>query len=174
MLLQGTVLLGQLSEQSCFQVDISPEFGKFSVAFLGTFDKNGKVLWYFFLNWELFGSFFGCFWQICRNSVLFWELFQHFGIIWKLFGAFLTNFEIAQNFLRYFLCYFLKNSEFGRTSEFREQGTALFQRGDQEGCCCRELSTYWIKESVKHERGAGFRKEIKSAHGQLILCFRKL
>ena len=70
---------------------------------------------------ELFGSFFGCFWQICRNSVLFRELFQRFGIIWKLFGAFLTNFEIAQNFL----CYFLENSEFGRNPKFREKGTAL-------------------------------------------------
>ena len=54
---------------------------------------------------------------------------QRFGIIWKLFGAFLTNFEIAQNFLWYFLCYFLKNSEFLRTPEFREQVTALVSRG---------------------------------------------
>ena len=37
----------------------------------------------------------------------------------------MTNFEIAQNFLCYFLCYFLKNSKFGRTPEFREQVTAL-------------------------------------------------
>ena len=107
--------------QSCYQIEISPEFGSFSGAFLGTFDKNKKVLWYLKKKWELFGSFFGCFWQICRNSVLFRELFQCFGIIWMLFGAFLTNFEIAQNFL----CYFLKNSEFGRTPEFREQVTAL-------------------------------------------------
>ena len=57
--------------------------------------------------------------------MLFRELFQRFAIIWKLLGAFLTNFEIAQNFLCYFLCYFLKNSEFGRTPEFWEQGTAL-------------------------------------------------
>ena len=61
--------------------------------------------------------------------MLFWELFQRFGIIWKLFGAFLTIFEIAQNFLCYFLCYFLKNSEFGRTPEFREHVTALGQQG---------------------------------------------
>ena len=57
--------------------------------------------------------------------MLFRELFQRFGIIWKLFGAFLTNFEIAKNFLCYFLCYFLKNSKFGRTPKFREQVTAL-------------------------------------------------
>ena len=30
--------------QSCRQIEISPEFGSFSGAFLGTFDKNGKVL----------------------------------------------------------------------------------------------------------------------------------
>ena len=116
---------GYQLKQSCSQIEISPEFGSFSGAFLGTFDKNWKVLCYFSKIWELFGSFFGCFWQICRNSVLFRELFQRFRIIWKLFGAFLTTFEIAQNFLCYFLCYFLKNSEFGRTPEFREQGTAL-------------------------------------------------
>ena len=60
--------------------------------------------------------------------MLFRELFQRFGIIWKLFGAFLTNFEIAQNFL----CYFLKNSEFGRTPEFWEQVTALGPRANQK------------------------------------------
>ena len=47
--------------QSCSQIEISPEFGSFSGAFLGTFDKNGKVLCHFFLIWELFGSFFWCF-----------------------------------------------------------------------------------------------------------------
>ena len=54
---------GQLSRptQSCSQIEISPEFGSFSGAFLGTFDKNGKVLWHFKKNWELFWSFFGCF-----------------------------------------------------------------------------------------------------------------
>jgi hypothetical protein len=84
-------------QQSCYQIEISPEFGSFSGAFLGTFDKNGKGLWYF----------------------------KKIRKIWKLFGAFLTNFEIAQNFLCYFLCHFLKNSEFGRTPEFWEQVTAL-------------------------------------------------
>ena len=43
----------------------------------------------------------------------------------EAFWGVLTNFEIAQNFLCYFLCFFLKNSEFGRTAEFREQVTAL-------------------------------------------------
>ena len=36
-----------LCDQSCYQIEISPEFGSFSGAFLGTFDKNEKVLWYF-------------------------------------------------------------------------------------------------------------------------------
>ena len=31
-------------QQSCRQIEISPEFGSFSGVFLGTFDKNGKVL----------------------------------------------------------------------------------------------------------------------------------
>jgi hypothetical protein len=48
---------GQIS----YQIEISPEFGSFSGAFLGTFDKNEKVLWYFLKIRELFGSFFGCF-----------------------------------------------------------------------------------------------------------------
>ena len=80
------------TRQSCYQIEISPEFGSFSGAFLGTFDKNKKVPRYLKKNRELFGSYFGCFWQICRNSVLFWELFQRFCIIWKLFGALFDQF----------------------------------------------------------------------------------
>ena len=34
-------------EQSCRQIEIYPEFGSFSGAFLDTYDKNGKVLFYF-------------------------------------------------------------------------------------------------------------------------------
>ena len=37
----------QVSSQSFYQIEISPEFGSFVGAFLGTFDKNKKVLWYF-------------------------------------------------------------------------------------------------------------------------------
>ena len=68
---------------------------------MGAFDKYVEILCYF-------GSFF--------------NVLVSFG---SFFRAFLTNFEITQNFLCYFLCYFLKNSEFGRTPEFREQVTAL-------------------------------------------------
>ena len=35
---------------------------------------------------------------------------------------FLSYFEKNTEFLSSFLCYFLKNSKFGRTPEFREQG----------------------------------------------------
>ena len=83
-----------LGEQSCYQIEISPEFGGFSGAFLGTFDKKRKKLWYFLkksgafqeLLWVLFdkyveilcyfrsffnvlvsfGSFFGRFWPILK------------------------------------------------------------------------------------------------------------
>ena len=74
---------------------------------------------------ERFGSFFE---EIYKNSVLFWELLGLFGSKQKLFGVLRVILKIAQNFFFYFLCYFLKNSEFGRTPEFREQGTALFYR----------------------------------------------
>ena len=53
--------------------------------------------------------------------MLFWELLGPFGSNWKLFGVFRAILRIAQNCL----CYFQKNSEFGRNPEFREQGTAL-------------------------------------------------
>ena len=104
--------------------ELFPEWNLSRIRVLfGVLLTKRKIFVVFKKIWELFGIFFGCFWQICSNSVLFWELFQRFVIIWKLFGAFLTNFEIAQNFLCYFLCYFLKNSEFGRTPDFgsREQ-----------------------------------------------------
>ena len=79
--------------------------------------------------------------------MLFRELFQRFGIIWKLFGAFLTNFENSTEFLCYFLCYFLKNSEFGRTPEFREQGTAL--DWGSEGNQISELSSGQAQKEVR-------------------------
>ena len=45
------------------------------------------------------GAFLGAFDKYVEILCYFWEPFQRFGIIWKLFGAFLTNFEIAKNFL---------------------------------------------------------------------------
>ena len=45
------------SDQRCRQMEISPEIGSFLRALLGSFDKNGKVLCYFFL----IRRFFGCF-----------------------------------------------------------------------------------------------------------------
>ena len=46
------------------------------------------------------------------------------------FRDFFLSSGIAQKILCYILCYFLKNSEFGRSPEFREQGTALKERGE--------------------------------------------
>ena len=66
------------------------------------------------------GAFLGAFDKYVEIMCYFRELFPRFGSIRKLFGVFLTNFEKAQNFLCYFLCFFLKNSEFGSTPEFRE------------------------------------------------------
>ena len=60
--------------------------------------------------------------------MLFRELFQGFGSIRKLFGAFLTNFENSTEILCYFLCYFLKTPEFGRSPEIREPATPLVVR----------------------------------------------
>ena len=76
---------------------------------------------------ELFGSFFGYFWQKWKRSVLFffsqelfgrllgtfdkyveilcnsWELVQRFGSIWKLFWAFLSIFKNSTEVLHHFL-----------------------------------------------------------------------
>ena len=106
------------SKQSCYQIEIFSEFG-----ILGAFDKYVEILCYF--------RSFSTFWYPVLPAGSVYVLYLQnrlaaLGIIWKLFGAFLTNFEIAQNFLCYFLCYFLKNSEFGRTPEYREQVTVLF------------------------------------------------
>ena len=51
----------------------------------------------------------------------FWEVLEPFNSIQELFGGVLANFETSTEFL----CYFLKSPEFGRSPEFREQGTAL-------------------------------------------------
>ena len=45
--------------QSCRQIEISPEFGSFSGAFLGVLNNNVKILCYMRKIRELFGSFFG-------------------------------------------------------------------------------------------------------------------
>ena len=87
--------------QRCCQIEISPEFGSFSGAFLNAFDKYVEIL--------------------CH----FWELFQRFGSIRKLFRAFLSNFENGTEILRYFLCYFVKTPEFGRSPEIWEPATPL-------------------------------------------------
>ena len=68
---------------------------------MGDFFKNVEILCYF-------GSFLGCF---CA--------------VRKLFGVFLTYFENSTEILCYFLCYFLKSPEFGRSPEIREQATTL-------------------------------------------------
>ena len=58
-------------QQSCRQIEISPEFGSFSGAFLGVFNNNVKILCYLRIIRELFGSIFGQFFLKHRNSVLF-------------------------------------------------------------------------------------------------------
>ena len=74
------------SDQSCRQIEIHPEFGSFSGAFLGTYDKNGKVLCYFKKTRELFVSFCGAFDKYVEILVL------GFGIIRKLFWSVFDQF----------------------------------------------------------------------------------
>ena len=74
--------------QSCYQIEISPEFGSFSGAFLGTFDKNEKVLWYL----KKIGSFSGAFLGAFDKYV---EILCYFGSFFNVlvsFGSFLGRF----------------------------------------------------------------------------------
>ena len=71
--------------------------------------------------------------------MLFWELFQIFDSICKLFGAFLTNFGNVTGILCYFLCYFLKTPEFGKSPKIRGPATALIQ-GDFNSWVGEDLS----------------------------------
>ena len=101
-------ILGAFREQRCPHIGISPEFGGLSGAFWGVFRAATVALY----TQKLFESFFEE--KKDKNSVLFWELLRPFGSKWKLFGVFRAILRIAQ----IFLCYFLKNSEFGRTPKF--------------------------------------------------------
>ena len=58
------VAVAAVRNQRCLQIEISTEFGSFSGAFLGTFDKNKKVLWYFL---KKMGAFWELFWVLLIN-----------------------------------------------------------------------------------------------------------
>ena len=82
--------MNRCKQQSCYQIEISPEFGSFSGAFLGTFDKKQKkVLRYF----EKFGSFLGAFLGAFDKYV---EILCYFGSFFNVlvsFGSFLGVFD---------------------------------------------------------------------------------
>ena len=118
---QRTKTTNQLNPRCVSRSEFLQNLGDFWELFLGVFRAATVALYI----QELFRSFFE---EKYKNSVQFWELLGPFGSKQKLFGVFRAILRIAQNFLCYFLSYFLKNSEFGRTPEFREQGKALFCR----------------------------------------------
>ena len=66
--------------------------------------------------------------------MLFRDFFLRFCAVRKLFGVFLTYFEDSTEILYYFLCYFLKSPEFGRSPEIREQATTLAQEEPIPSC----------------------------------------
>ena len=79
----------RLASQSCYQIEISPEFGSFSGAFLGTFEKKTKK---FFGILEKFGSFLGAFLGAFHKYV---EILCYFGSFFNVlvsFGSFLGRF----------------------------------------------------------------------------------